>query len=582
MNETKKKTILLVEDEVLIALSEKMSLEKYGYGVITSLTGEKAVEIFQANPAIDLVLLDIDLGDGIDGTETATRILKARDIPIVFLSSHSEPEIVEQTEKISSYGYVAKNSKITILDASIKMAFRLFEANWKIVEKEVLFQSFFNSALVGTAINSKDGTWVYVNDTLCGMLGYSREELQKLKWADVTPVHTAVTEREQNSAALKKNNSILFEKKYIRKDGSLIDVSVSTTVIKNPDGTIAHYSSIIQDITGQKRLQETEAKVENRYRVLMELAVYGIVLGSHEGIVTDINEYMCDLVNMKREDIIGKHISLFPFTPESLSESPLRFDSLMKGEIVTGERTLVRADGKEYRIEMRTKMMPDGTYQSMYHDITERKKAEEKIRILLSEKELLLREVHHRIKNNMGTISSLLSLQANALKDPAAVSALEDAQSRLQSMMVLYEKLYQGEEFSDMSVADYLPDLIDEIVGTFPNAKTVTVNKQIGNFSLDIKKMQPLGIIINELLTNIMKHAFDGMEGGIVSVNASEKEGQVVISIADNGKGIGEPLEFNNATGFGLMLVRGLTKQLKGTIRIDKNNGTQTVLEFKK
>jgi len=135
-NNHDKKNLLLVEDEVIIAMSEKAELEKYGYTVVIAHSGEEAVELFNEDSDIDLILMDINLGKGIDGTEAASRILKEHDIPIVFLSSHTSPEIVEKTEKITSYGYVVKNSGIVVLDASIKMAFRLHDARMREKEKE--------------------------------------------------------------------------------------------------------------------------------------------------------------------------------------------------------------------------------------------------------------------------------------------------------------------------------------------------------------------------------------------------------------------------------------------------------------
>lgn len=133
MSEQGKKYILIVEDEFVLAMMGQKTLERYGYKSIIANTGEEAIDIFKKNEnAIDLILMDIDLGSGIDGTEAAAIILKDHDIPVVFLSSHTEPEIVEKTEKITSYGYVVKGSGITVLDASIKMAFKLFEANCKL------------------------------------------------------------------------------------------------------------------------------------------------------------------------------------------------------------------------------------------------------------------------------------------------------------------------------------------------------------------------------------------------------------------------------------------------------------------
>ncbi|HRG46547.1 MAG TPA: response regulator [Leptospiraceae bacterium] len=125
------KTLLLVEDVFLLAQLTKASLEKYGYTVIHTETGEEAIDLMQENKEVDLILMDIDLGEGISGTEAAKSILANHDLPLLFLSSHTEKEIVETTEKITSYGYVVKNSSVTVLDASIKMAFRLFEVKEK-------------------------------------------------------------------------------------------------------------------------------------------------------------------------------------------------------------------------------------------------------------------------------------------------------------------------------------------------------------------------------------------------------------------------------------------------------------------
>lgn len=147
---SERKCILLVEDEVLIAMGEKSQLEKEGYSVQTVNSGEKAVEAINVGCLCDLILMDIDLGKGMDGTQAAEMILRDHDIPIVFLSSHIEPEIVEKTEKITSYGYVVKNSSITVLDASIKMAFKLFDANRETRNLKRLFSvlSSVNKAII--------------------------------------------------------------------------------------------------------------------------------------------------------------------------------------------------------------------------------------------------------------------------------------------------------------------------------------------------------------------------------------------------------------------------------------------------
>ena len=185
-----------------------------------------------------------------------------------------------------------------------------------------------------------------------------------------------------------------------------------------------------------------------------------------------------------------------------------------------------------------------------------------------------------RTRPCMNTISSLLSLQVQTLKEPLAIDALEDAIARVRSMRILYDKLYCSDNFNELSIKDYLPSLIDEIISNFPNSQIVKVEKSIQDITLDAKHLQPLGIIINELLTNIMKYAFKERASGLISVYATKFKGHVAISVQDDGKSIPESVSFENSTGFGLQLVHALTQQLEGAIRIERENGTKVVLEF--
>lgn len=208
------------------------------------------------------------------------------------------------------------------------------------------------------------------------------------------------------------------------------------------------------------------------------------------------------------------------------------------------------------------------------------RKNEKKIKSLLAEKEIILKEVHHRIKNNMNTIKSLLFLQAETLKDPSAIAALQDAESRVESMMVLYDKLYRSPDVRELPVKDYLPELVNEIIGNFPNKRIVKIESNIEDFILSAEILFPLGILINELLTNIMKYAFIGRESGIIYISAVVKDNLAKLVIQDNGIGIPESVSFENSKGFGLELIGLLVQQLNGRIRIERGEGTRFVLEF--
>ena len=213
-------------------------------------------------------------------------------------------------------------------------------------------------------------------------------------------------------------------------------------------------------------------------------------------------------------------------------------------------------------------------------DITDWRLAEKTVYNLLNEKDIILKEVHHRVKNNMFNIGALLNMQANAQENDAARSVLFDAAGRVQSMSVLYDKLYRSEFISAVSLKEYLPDLVYEVVAIFPNRKSVKVKTQADDVLLDAKILSILGILVNEIVTNSMKYAFTGRDEGLITVNASKVGGRVTITIADNGKGIPETVTFSNSKGFGMQLVEMLTEQLHGSIRIERGEGTRFVLEF--
>ncbi len=222
----------------------------------------------------------------------------------------------------------------------------------------------------------------------------------------------------------------------------------------------------------------------------------------------------------------------------------------------------------------------------MIQDVTERRLSDEKIQKLLEEKEILLREVHHRIKNNMSTMMGLLTLQADSAEDEESVEILYKAKNRMQSMAVLYDKLYRSDNFREMSIREYLLPLISEIVEIFPNKDNVKIETNIEDFIVDINILSPIGIIINELLTNAMKYAFTGRNNCEITIDvkfsadkdANSKQASLVFH--DNGFGLDEAVDFECAAGFGLKLIGLLIKQLRGKIIIERIKGTKYIMTF--
>jgi two-component sensor histidine kinase len=216
----------------------------------------------------------------------------------------------------------------------------------------------------------------------------------------------------------------------------------------------------------------------------------------------------------------------------------------------------------------------------LYKEITERKKAEEEIKRQLAEKETLLKEVHHRIKNNIASIGGILSLHVQSIANPEAIAVLQDAIGRVDSMQILYDKLLLSEDYKDISVKNYVESLTDTVSALFSDSAKVTIDKRIADFQLDPKRLFPLGIIINELLTNKMKYAFINRDAGLIKISLKNVKNHITLTIQDNGNGLPDGFDINESKGFGLKLVKMLSRQLGGSFSIKKHAGTRSTIEF--
>ncbi len=421
------------------------------------------------------------------------------------------------------------------------------------------------------------------NSRYYNMLGYELYELPPSTETWLSQMHP----EDKDFAYSKLNNQILKKCEYLEqeyrlkhKDGSWVWILDRSKIVEyDKAGKPLRIIGTHVDITERKQLENMLKVSEENYRTFINST-------DDMAFIKDENfEYI--MINLSYQKYFGKseHEILgktdFEIMTESGAINCLNSDKqalFRKGIFITIESI----DDFFYETKKFPVMLHNGNIGvgGFIRDITKAKFAEEKIKKLLAEKELILREVHHRLKNNMNTLKGLLTLQAMSLKDPLAISALQDTLSRIDSMVVLYDKLYCSDNFKDISLLVYLPSLIDEIISNFPNSKSVKIEKKIDDFIVGLEILQPLGIIINELLTNIMKYAFNGRNDGLISVAATLEDKKVSIVISDNGNGIPESVNFENSEGFGMKLISILTEQIRGNIRIERNNGTKFILNF--
>ncbi len=849
MDDKNIKTILLVEDEVIIAMSEKMILENYGYKVITAISGEKAIIAVKSNPEIQLILMDIDLGEGIDGTEAAGIILQEYELPVVFLSSHTEPAVVEKTENITSYGYVVKSSSITVLDASIKMAFKLFEAKLNERKKEEFLREayLYNNQIIQSA---QEGIIVYDTDLRYQVWNPFMEKLSGFTAGQVLGKHpldvfpflkdTGVIERLERALRGEEVDSVdfHFDVPETMKDGWNIDTSAS---LRNLKGDIIGVIGMVNDITERKKIEDkvrekdiefrklsanvpelifqftrradgsycvpiasegiknifgctpedvvddftaianviypedaarviadieysakhltyftcefrvqipgrdvqwiysrsapekladgsitwygfnadiTERKLaeeasrgsEELFRTLATLAPVGIYLTDPAGNCQYANPAWCKMAGMSLDEALGngwrnglhpddrdmvfanwnnmvesqgqwgheyrfiskdgkitwvyglaasqkdssgkitkyvgvnQDITERKLAERELIESEVKYRSLIEcssdaifcvnkdGEYkftnhlfastfgqtpdyFTGKTfwDIYPKDHADYRYETTKRVISTGESESIEVEvplpdktlyfyatanpimdesgkvilvlthavnITQRKLAEMEVKRQLTEKSILLKEVHHRIKNNIASIENLLSFQLESSVSSETINALQDAIGRVSSMRILYDKLLISEDYEDISVKNYIESLVEAVIDLFPDSIKIEIRNNLDDFTLDSKKLFPLGIIINELLTNAMKYAFNNKKTGLINISLSYVENTVTLIVNDNGSGVPEDFTIADSKGFGLMLVKMLSEQLGGDFTIENYNGTRNILKF--
>jgi len=229
----------------------------------------------------------------------------------------------------------------------------------------------------------------------------------------------------------------------------------------------------------------------------------------------------------------------------------------------------------------------------VHTDITERKKVEEQIKASLREKEILLREINHRVKNNLQIISSLLSLQADSIEDKQAQKLFEESQNRVRSMALIHEKLYQSKDFAHVNFGGYISNLATELFQFYKvNPSKIKLVLDTEDISIDVNTSIPCGLIINELITNVLKHAFpfstvsSGNGKDVlneVSISLKQMDSTIELTVSDNGVGIPSDIDFSHPKSLGLHLVHMLAEsQLNGNIELDRSHGTRLKIVFNK
>ncbi|HZW38849.1 MAG TPA: PAS domain S-box protein [Ignavibacteriaceae bacterium] len=393
----------------------------------------------------------------------------------------------------------------------------------------------------------------------------------------------------------------------------LLNINIKTAhilpVLKIPDikGIVIFYSEHSHKIN-RNSLIEIEAinqqlaffikKIKNRENLNQNKArLASIVDSAMDAIITIDEQHNILLFNHSAERIflldssnaIGKPIDII---------IPQRFRHIHRNQIekfgatgstarnmgALGTPNGLRSNGEEFPIEASISQINNGNeklYTIILRDITERKKSEEQISASLREKEILLKEIHHRVKNNLQIISSLLNLQRAHIKDKEMGDIFNESQHRVKTMALIHEKLYKSNELSTIKFKDYVNELINYLLDSYDYKSEIEVHIDIDDVNVSLDVVVTLGLILNELVSNSIKHAFTNSKNGIIDVKFYlMDDGKISFIFCDNGVGFPPNYNFDDIQTLGNELIINLVDQLNGTIKYEFKNGTKVIMNF--
>lgn len=427
-----------------------------------------------------------------------------------------------------------------------------------------------------------DGRIVDVNRQAERMFGYSRGELVGQAVELLLPqrfVGGHVAYRSGYMAAPKPRpmgaGVELFAK---RKDGTELPVDIMLTSLKTDQGMLA--LAVVRDITERKRAEE-------KFRGLLESAPDAMVIVDATGTIVLVNSRTEEVFGFPRHELIGKPVEML--MPERFrTKHPQHRSGYFANPRVRpmGARLELyglRKNGTEFPIEISLSPMQTESgvlVSSAIRDITERKQVEAEAQ---RTRETYLKELHHRIKNNLQVISSLLFLQSTHTKDPKTLEILKESQGRVKSIALIHEKLYRSAELTRIDFAEYVRDLVSDLFRTYGvDQRTIAVQLNVESISLDIDTAIPCGLIINELVSNVLKHAFPtGRSGTVVIELKAAGSKQFSLTVQDDGIGLPEAHLGRARTSLGLNLVEDLARQLEGDVKVSVELGTTFQVNFK-
>lgn len=577
--------ILLVEDEAIIALNFSQMIEKYGFTVVTAGNGVHAVEMFGSDEDISLVLMDINLGRGMDGTETARSILSIREVPIVFLTSYTDSTTVQKVKNITRYGYVPKNLGEFILIEAVSIAYELFEAHQKIEkESEEKYRTlYFNAPLPYQSLD-QEGRILEINPAWLETLGgYTRAEVTGKPFTEFLHPEFLDVFRKKFPEFKRKGTIKGIEFRLRKKDGQYIETCFQGLIGRTKNGKMKQTHCIFQDTTGRKSIEE---RLEGTM-MAGNIAWWEMTLPSGE---VDFNEQKTRILGYEKKDFTTYHDFTELMHPDDFEQTMQAMRDCLSGEkprYIADYR--IRTSSGTYRwfhdVGAVSSRGQDGSQMritGVVVDVTELKEYELKLKqnnrelnTLLEEKSFLMREIFHRVKNNLAMVYSLV-----ALKEINSRYDLTDVKNQISAIRIIYEKLHRQEATSNIEFSQYIVELLESIFSF--HEQPVEIRRRLPKVIMHTREAVSLGLIVNEIATNAIKYGFILGKPArfFIQMREDTVNNVYTLTLSNSGRPFPEEIDFPNKDTMGLRLVSELVRQINGTIELQREPQTTFIIQF--
>jgi PAS domain S-box-containing protein len=529
------------------------------------------------------------------------------------LAEESRPMLPDLERRLEETGHVtyeamharAEGSKFPVLtavsalkDEQGRILFRAMSCQ-DVTDRhrsELRFRMALEAAPTGMLMVDGAGRITLVNAALEKLFGYTREELlgKPSQMLLAERLRTRHVERRTAFFRDPADRPIGADQDLygLCKDGREIPIDVGFSPLQMPDGTLVLASVV--DVSERKRAekeraellrQREEARLHAERSRFFELSLDLVCIASTEGRFLQLSPSFSSTLGYSLEELLTS--PFFDFVhPDDLPATREELSRLSGGALTRDFRNRYRCKNGSYRwLQWRCRPDADGRIYGVARDVTrdaalvdELRRKQESLGAALKEREVLLQEIHHRVKNNLQIMSSLINMQVRQMRDTSAIGALHECRTRIEAIALIHEKLYQSSDYARVPFAGYARSLARAVLDA--SASPIALKFDVDLIDLPVDRAMACGLILNELITNALKHAFPGDRGGTISVELRESDGEAILAVTDDGVGLPPGFDPTASNSLGMQLVMMLAEQIEGHLDLARVHGTRVQIAF--